>query len=102
MIRGGRVWGQEGSFAGVTSPVREHAHLTETDKLDQTDWVDDRTNLNLQNMAIVYIYLASEGATFASAPSNYSRVFSLLVFFNKCCHMNCCRANALAFSAGHC
>lgn len=57
MNGGGRGWGQEGDFAGVISPSWEHAHLTETAKLEQTDWVDDRTNLNLQNIVIVYLYV---------------------------------------------
>lgn len=54
---GGRGWGREGNFTGVTSPVWEHSHLTETAKLEQTDWTDSRTNLNLQNIVIVYVCL---------------------------------------------
>lgn len=57
MNGGGRGWGQEGNFSGITSPVWKHAHLTETVRLEQTHWVDDRTDLNLQNIVIVYIYL---------------------------------------------
>lgn len=42
--------------------------------------------------------LASEGVTLTSASSNYSSVFSLLVFFNKCHHMKSCGAKALSDS----